>query len=193
MQINNYQHSQNPCFGAKFINKVPDFDVDLKKAGAIFEKLTKDYPDEKLIFEKPKVWGEVGDVFSLSDKNDNKLIKAACAFSNHSEFDEANPEKQASLLDNIFRFIKERANAKFIDEEFEKKYDEIDLANPKYPRSPETIRKLQKIRELKDAHRNIEAKDLVKDAQKYNIEIEDTTADKPAFKRIYLLSQFMLK
>ena len=179
MQINNYHHTQNLCFGAKFINKVPDFDVDLQKAGEIFEKLTKDYPDEKLIFEKPKVWGQVGDVFSLSDKNDNKLIKAACAFSNHSEFDEANPQKQAALLDNIFRFIKERANAKFIDEEFEKKYDEIS-------------RKLRKIRELQSAHRNIEAKDLVKDAQKYNIEIEDTTADNPDFKRIYQLSQTKL-
>ena len=48
MQINNYHHTQNLCFGAKFINKVPDFDVDLHKAGEIFEKLTKDYPDEKL-------------------------------------------------------------------------------------------------------------------------------------------------
>ena len=83
------------------------------------------------------------------------------------------------MLDNIFRFIKERANAKFIDEEFEKKYDEIS-------------RKLRKIRELQSAHRNIEAKDLVKDAQKYNIEIEDTTADNAAFKRIYQLSQTKL-
>lgn len=180
MQINNYQPNQNPNFGARFINNVKDLNINTKKVGALFEKLTKDSPNEILSLDKKYSWckGEVDDIFTLSDNQNNKLAKIACSFTTHSEID-GSPEKQASLLNNIFRFIKERAreNAAF---------KEIDIEMKK-------LKEQEKILNAKEAElKKLQDKNVIQDASKYNIEIADLKSDDPHFETIYKTAQSMI-
>lgn len=171
MEIKKLQSGHNTYFGAKFINKAENPNIDTQKAGEIFEKLTKDSPDEKLILEKNKMRNEGVDVFVLTDKNNNKLARVACSFTTHSEFDET-PEKQAYLLNNIFKFIQRRANENTAFKKLEEK--------------------ITKLHNQQDLLLKIKDQNIVKDAQKYNIEVEEVPSDDPHFKKAYQAAQFNL-
>ena len=178
MQINNYQPNQNPNFGARFINNVKDLSIDTKKVGALFEKLTKDSPNETLTLDKLDAFGTASDLFTLSDNKNNKLAQLACSFTNHSKIDE-NPENQASLLNNIFRFIKGRVKENTA-------FKEIDIEMNK-------LREQEKILNAKELElKKLQDKNIVQDAAKYNIEISDLKSDDPYFKKIYKTAQSMI-
>ena len=173
MQINNYQSNQNPNFSARFINNVKTLDIDTKKVGALFEKLTK------VSLDKPYSWGEIGDIFTLRDNRNNILAKIACSFTTHSEIDE-NPEKQASLLNNIFRFMKERARENTALKEINDKINNLRERINNLVRQKENLRKEQD-------------QNILQDAKKYSMEISELEADDPHFRKIYKTAQFMLK
>lgn len=179
MKIDNYQSYQNPGFGARFINNVENLDIDTKKVGALFEKLTKDSPNEILYLDKTYSWGEVGDIFTLKDNQNNKLAKIACSFTTHSKINE-NPEKQASLLDNIFRFMKERARENTALKEINDKMNNLRERMNNLVRQEETLR-------------NAQDKNILQGAKKYNIEILELKADDPNFKRIYKTAQSRMR
>lgn len=179
MQINNYQSNYNPNFGAKFINNAKDLAIDTTKVGALFEKLTKDSPNETLALEKRYSFGEPGDIFTLRDNNDNKIAKIACSFTTHSGMNDK-PETQASLLNNIFRFMKERA----------KENKEFNELNTKINDLKEQMKVLVRQEDNFIERRN---KNTMRDAQKYDIEISDLKSDDPMFKRIYKSAQDIVR
>ena len=159
MQINNYQPNQNPNFGARFVSNVKDLSINTKKVGALFEKLTKDSPNETLILDKIDALGTASDLFILRDNKNNKLAKVACSFTRHSKIDE-NPENQASLLNDIFRFVKGRVKENAAFKEIEDQMNKL--------------REQEKILYAKELKlEKLQFKNIMQDAAKYNIEISD--------------------
>ncbi len=178
MPINNYQISQNPSFGAKFVSNVKDLDIDTKKVGAAFEELTNDFPNETLVLDKQYTWGEVGDIFTLKDNQNNKLARIACSFTTHSKIDET-PENQASLLNNIFRFMKERASENTALKEIYNKMNDLKKQMNDLVEQEKIILK----------RRN---EKILANAGKYDIEISELNAKNPDFTRIYKTAQYTL-
>ncbi len=179
MKINGYQSSYNHNFGAKFVNNTKDLDIDAQKVGTIFEKLTQDIPDETLSLDKQYAWGEGGDVFTLKDNANNKLARIACSFTTHSKMDE-NPETQASLLNNIFRFMRARASENASFNEITQKMNILK-------------KQMNYLTEQEENLHNKQYQNIIKDAQKYDIEISQLNSYDPDFKRIYKTAQYMIR
>ena len=186
MKVGNYQPNQNPYFGARFINKLQGIDMDSKKVGKIFEKLTKDCPKNKLILESQNESGLGGDIFKLTDYHGNKLAKINCLFTKHSQF-EQEPVKQASLLNNIFRFMQQRENENIKYKELGNKISNEKIKYTKLQKS------LNELHNKQDELLKAQEKNIMNDMQKYNIEIDEIKSNNSSFEHAYKMTHFVSK